>query len=538
MNRKIVLNQIGYICSMPKTAAVVGGADSFQIIDIKYGRTMFSGIPKAPVFDPASCDTVSLIDFSAFNVCGDYYIRAGRKKSPIFTISPEPYSKLLKGLIKSFYFSRCGVALDKRFAGEYSHGRCHDELVPLFENPSLKLDVSGGWHDSGGYGRYSPCTSVSAAHMLYAYKLFPESFSESADIPESGGELPDILSECRIGLEWLLKMQTRDGGVYHKIASITSTPMIMPDDDPTKHCVFPRSHKAAACFCAVCALASGIYKPFDAEFSERLYKASLNAWIWLMNNPAFKPFENPPTIAESLAGDFSDESFDDDIFWAVCELYEATGDESFHGRIRELSARVRLTEFKNRENGGFGAMSYIFGSRPKDEHIEQLIQLQLRIKADNLCALSEKSGYGTAKSPDDYVCGSNMYSMTDSMALIFAYKIFNCREYLTAAYEQLNYILGKNPMGMCYVTGFGSNSASHPHHRLSEAAETEEPVPGLLVCGPNNHSQDDFTQWNIPPEAPPAKCYYDVVHSFSTNESAIYCNSAAIFVVGYFCGLF
>ena len=69
--------------------------------------------------------------------------------------------------------------------------------------------------------------------------------------------------------------------------------------------------------------------------------------------------------------------------------------------------------------------------------------------------------------------------------LILAYKIFKCDEYLQTVCEQLNYILGKNPMDICYVTGFGSKSVMHPHHRPSEADETEEPVPGLLVCGPN-----------------------------------------------------
>lgn len=535
MNKKIALNQLGYISYMPKTAVFIGSADSFQIIDAVSGRTMFSGIPNGPFPDEASRNTVSVIDFSTFNVIGDYYIKAGRRKSPVFTVSSNPYRRLKLGLLKSFYFSRCGVPIEKRYAGDYARGRCHSDFVPLFEKPSEKLDVSGGWHDSGGYGKFSVCTAVTLGHLLYAYKLFPKSFSEKTGIPESDSDMPDILEECKVGLNWLLKMQTRDGGVHHKVSAVSKTPIVMPEDDKSSHMVFPRSHQATACFSAVTSLASRIYKPFDEAFSNRLNEASLNAWIWLINHPQFKPFENPPSVAVNAAGDFADNNINDDLFWAVCELYETTGDKTFHDRILELSGKINLTDFRNRDNGGFGAMSYLFGSRPKDPQIEQAIQVQLRIKADNLYSLSKRSSYGTAKSPYDYIRGSNMYSMTDSMILIFAYKIFGSKEYLSAAYEQLNYILGKNPMNISYITGFGSNCVMHPHHRPSEADDIEEPVPGLLVCGPNKQLEDDnFSQWNIPEEEAPAKCYYDVMYSFSTNESAIYCNSAAVFVTGFF----
>lgn len=532
MNKKIILNQIGYISNQVKTAVYAGTADSFQIIDAKTGNTMFSGLLRTTMYDKASGDTVSLIDFSTFNMRGKYYIKIGLKKSSQFVISDNPYSEIKLALLKGLYYNRCSK-LDSRFAGDYTHKACHTDLVPFFENPSKRIDVSGGWHDSGGYGKFSVCTSVALGHLLYAYKLFPESFREETGIPESGNGTPDILNECRVGLEWLLKMQARDGGVYHKVVSASSTEIIMPEDDHTEQYVFAKSHQASACGCAVFSLASRIYKDWDAEFSERLNEAAINAWIWLMNNPDYKPFDTPPTIALNAAGDFYDDNFNDELFWAVCELYETTGDDSFHDKIRDLCNIIVGTGFVNREVSGFGAIAYLFGTQPRDKTVELTLHLRIRIKADNLYGLSQKSGYGTAKSIDDYIRGSNMYSMTDSIALILAYKIFGCEEYIATVCEQMNYILGKNPMGVCYVTGFGKVSVKNPHHRQSEADDIEEPVPGLLVCGPSKLVQDDFTQWNIPEEAAPAKCYHDIVNSYTTNEPTIYTNSAAVFVAGY-----
>ncbi|MDE5578222.1 MAG: glycoside hydrolase family 9 protein [Oscillospiraceae bacterium] len=532
MSKKILVNQLGYCRNMCKTAAFIGIADDFRVVDALTGKTVFQSLASEPVSDKASADMISVLDFSALDRCGSYYIRTGIRRSPVFSISENPYGELKKALLKGLYYNRC-APLDRRYAGEYAHGSCHTELVPLFDSSAKRLDVSGGWHDSGGYGKFVVCTCVTLGHLLYAYKLFPESFEDSSDIPESGNGIPDILNECRVGLEWLLKMQARDGGVYHKVSSIKSVPIIMPEDDMTEKFVFPKSHQASTCFCAVTSLASRIFRPFDEDFSNRLNEASLNAWIWLMNNPHYVPFENPPTIAVTAAGDFYDDEPDDEMFWAVCELYETTGDKSFHDRILGLYGHVSVTGFVNRENGGFGALAYLFGDRPKNEFAEQAMRLQLRVRADNLYSLSCRSGYRTAKSEDDYIRGSNMYSMTDSIALILAYKIFGCEEYLRTVCEQLNYILGKNPMDICYVTGFGSRSVMHPHHRISEMADVNEPVPGLLVCGPNNDANDSFTQWNIPADTPPAKSYYDILYSFSTNESAIYCNSAAVFVTGY-----
>ncbi|MDE7303168.1 MAG: glycoside hydrolase family 9 protein [Oscillospiraceae bacterium] len=532
MSKKIVLNQLGYCRNMRKTAALVGYADEFSVVDALTGKTVFEAAASDPVSDKASSDSVSVLDFSAFDRCGNYYIRAGRRRSPVFPISENPYGELKKALLKGLYYNRC-APLERRFAGVHAHGSCHSEPVPLFGSSAKRLDVSGGWHDSGGYGKFTVCTCVTLGHLLYAYKLFPESFGDSSDIPESGNGIPDILNECRVGLEWLLKMQARDGGVYHKVSSIKSVPIIMPEDDMTERFVFPKSHQAATCFCAVTSLASRIFRPFDESFADRLNEASFNAWIWLINNPHYEPFENPPTIAVNAAGDFSDDDPDDEMFWAVCELYETTGEKAFHDRILGLYGHVSVTGFVNRENGGFGALAYLFGDQPKNAFAEQSMKLQLRVRADNLYSLSRKSGYGTAKSGEDYVRGSNMYSMTDSIVLILAYKIFKCDEYIQTVCEQLDYILGKNPMDICYVTGFGSRSVMHPHHRPSEAADVDEPIPGLLVCGPNKDAKDNFTQWNIPADTPPAKCYYDILYSFSTNESAIYCNSAAVFVTGY-----
>ncbi len=101
---------------------------------------------------------------------------------------------------------------------------------------------------------------------------------------------------------------------------------------------------------------------------------------------------------------------------------------------------------------------------------------------------------------------------------------------------QLNYILGTNAHNISFVTGVGSKSVMHPHHRPSWADGILAPVPGLLAGGPNQYLNDDVLKRNFNAETPPALCYIDSVESYASNEIAINWNASLVFVLGYFNG--
>lgn len=504
---------------MPKTAVCAGnsgGADSFEIIGSKR-RTMYAGELGKPLFDEASGEHVSIIDFSTFNVSGKYYIKIGRKLSDPFVISPSPYDNLKASLLKSFYYNRCGK-LEKEIAGEYSHPACH-KTAYLYDDKSKLYDASGGWHDLGGYGKYSVSACAALGHLLYAHQFFPESFGE------------DLLDECRFGLEWLLKMQSRDGGVYHKITPLEESGVTLPESDNANYYIFPKSHKATAGFTAAAALASRIFNKIDPDFSKRLKYGAINGWIWLMNNPDYKPFVNPPEATLVSSVEKMPENYGSYIFWAASELYALTGDPSFGKKSEELCAATDITGTSQTRAGGFGAMAYLFGGGHKSADAERRIKLQLRVSADNLYSLARESGYRISKKASDFVMGSNADILNSAVILILSYMIFGCRDYLEAASEHFNYILGKNPMGICYVTGYG---ATRPHHKRSAAGDVDGPVPGMVVSGPNRLREDEFAKWNIPIGAPAAKCYCDAVTCYSTNETSICFSAPAVFAAGFF----
>src|SRR5439155_1225863 len=132
-----------------------------------------------------------------------------------------------------------------------------------------------GWHDAGDYGKYVVNSGMTTGELLWTYEVFAGRVgSVRLDIPESGGSVPDLLSEVRWNLDWMLKMQDRDGGVWHKLTSERFGGFVMPerDDGGPRYVIGTgsgpyKSSCATGDFAAVMAAAARIFRPFDADFA-------------------------------------------------------------------------------------------------------------------------------------------------------------------------------------------------------------------------------------------------------------------------------
>ena len=99
--------------------------------------------------------------------------------------------------------------------------------------------------------------------------------------------------------------------------------------------------------------------------------------------------------------------------------------------------------------------------------------------------------------------------------MIFLQDYFNNGDLksLEAAKANLDYLLGRNPLEYCFVTGFGTKSPQSPHHRPSISDGINKPVPGMLVGGPNRSPASGEGNCNYKFEAS-AMRYTDQVCSF------------------------
>ncbi len=78
----------------------------------------------------------------------------------------------------------------------------------------------------------------------------------------------------------------------------------------------------------------------------------------------------------------------------------------------------------------------------------------------------------------------------------------------------MNYLMGCNPIGICYFTGYGTVSTEHPHHRPSIAKE--QCMKRMLVGGVHLYLEDSAAQGDCS-GLQTGKCYVDNQESYSTN---------------------
>ncbi|MBQ9120190.1 MAG: glycoside hydrolase family 9 protein [Lachnospiraceae bacterium] len=544
----IHINQIGYLPNETKVAILTEPSDVFELIYSDNHQVVFQGTPVAfseAATDAASGDSVWLADFSELTTSGSYCIRTANEVSASFAIGEQIYKSLKNDLIKSYYYQRCGCALLPQHAGRFSHGCCHTALATLVGESHATLELSGGWHDAGDYGRYTTAAATALAHLLYAFELFPERFQEALNIPESGNGVPDLLNECRYELEWLLKMQLPDGSVFHKVSTWRHAAFVMPEEDTAPLYAYAVSSMAVGDFAAVCALAARIYAAYDTDFSMRLTAAAIQAYRFLQAHPDFIPFRNPEG---SGTGEYGDRSDRDERFWAAAELFRLTGEQCYWEDFVQLYAEdFSKTHLGYASTGGFGTLSLLTHPNfrfvsdcslsthmtTEQQNIAAALFRSWCDEADNYVTFARESGYQVAMTSKDFHWGSNMTVMNRGITLIVAYLLTKNPCYRTAACNQLHYLLGRNATGYSYVTGHGTKYIRHPHMRTIFADGIDEPIPGFVSGGPNARPCDPAAPL-IPADTPPMKSFADVYEAYSLNEVTIYWNSPAVFVAAFF----
>lgn len=538
----IYCNQVGYLPQRSKKAVMTAG-NGFKLIKktVAGEETVLEGNGEKREPDAASGDSVVTIDFSRVTDEGVYYIQSDAgEKSHSFRIGQNVYRSLQRDLTKALYYQRCGCSLDEEYAGEYMHPCCHMGDALLWEDRSVVREVKGGWHDAGDYGRYISPAAVAVGHLLYAYLLFPESFNEPLGIPESGNGVPDVLNECRYELEWMLKMQDAEGGAYHKLTSERHADFIMPQEDKAQFYLFPVSSMATADYAAVMALASRVYRAYDASFADGLFQAAQRAYGWLEKHPEYVGFRNPESCN---TGEYDDVCDWDERLWAAAEMFVTTGEQKYQDDMAALLKKdMTLTDFGWTDVSGFAALAvWTDAARRTDKEIMSVLQNAVLTEADRLVQAAEQSGYGVAMEADDYVWGSNMVVLNRGMLLVLAALYAKesgnheaLETYEETALAQIHYLLGRNAVDYSYVTGYGEHAYAHPHNRPTECDGIDLPMPGWVSGGPFKTPCDEVGVQRIAAGTPPMKCYVDHAACYSLNEITIYWNSPAVFVTAYF----
>jgi endoglucanase len=539
----VMVNQVGYCTKAQKIFYTTTPADTFFVVDHSSGLKVFSGTIKlSKNTDPASGQTIYTGDFSSFIQQGQFYIvTTAPDTSVLFTISDTVFQNVFRKSLKGFYFQRCGTALTPEFAGVYAHRACH-LADGVFHNSSDTIGTrvtTGGWHDAGDYGKYVVNAGVTVGTLLMAYELFPTKFScDNIGIPESGNGIPDILDEVHYELQWLLTMQRWDGGVYNKLTREHFEGFVMPEADTTApRFLYQITTPATGDFAAMCARAARIYKPFNPQFADSCLAAARLAWNYLLAHPFLLPsggYTNPPGTNTGAYGE-SDDS--DERLWAAAELFSTTGEKHYHSYYTASYSSVALIS-KTMSWPDVRTLAHLTYLYTKQPSTNKTIQMELRNSllgfASTISKIITNEGWNISLKYDEYGWGGTSEVLNRAILLILASRETNNKTFRNNALFQLNYILGANINNISFVTGIGTLRPMHVHHRPSGADGIVEPVPGLLVGGPDQNREDAVLQKRYAVTSPHAICYADDEKSYASNEICINWNAPLVFVAGYF----
>lgn len=546
----IHLNQIGFYPDAPKFAVLVGEASgSFYLIDADSKKKVYTGELCSARVNSISKKITHLADFSSFKKTGKFVVSIHNiGYSYTFEIKNSVHREVAKAALKGFYYQRASTDLPEKFAGKWHRlaGHPDDKVLIHASAASVQrpegtvISSTRGWYDAGDYNKYIVNSGITMGTLFSLYEDFPDYCKNlTINIPESSNKIPDVLNEVLWNLRWMLTMQDpNDGGVYHKLTNASFDKMEMPDKATAPRYVVQKNTIATLDFAAVTAQAARIFKNFEHELpglTDSCLKASEKAWQWANENP--KVVYNQNEMNKHLepkitTGGYEDRNDSDEWIWAATELYISTKNDKYFKAINLFPEiawqipswnQVRMLAYYSLIRHEKNLSAIAKNELPK-------LKKQLLNFNDSLLLNTGKQAFNTVmgKSEKDFIWGSSSLAANQGIALIQAYKMSSDKKYFHAALGNLDYLLGRNATGYSFLTGFGSKTPMHIHHRPSESDGIIEPVPGLLSGGTNAGRQDKCTSYkNIIAD----ESYSDDVCSYSTNEIAINWNAPMVYLV-------
>lgn len=451
--------------------------DRFQLFE---GRTVFKD-PKVTDISDALGASPGLrtlqIDFSEFTTEGTYELRVENHpdvSAQAIEVNDYVYWDLLKPVVKTFYFQRSGQKLqDPR--NQFYYYDCYTDDNLAIQNPLTvsTWDAGGGWYGDGGFNKKVTENSLAAARLMGLYESNPKAFQFfKLDYPfgETGvGSVPDVMLEMKIGLNWLMGMQRRDGSVFGGVSGSAIRCDDRDDfDEYQDRNVLDVNAKDTAAATAVLAMSGRVFKEKDLGYSVKSLLAAEKGWEYL----------------EPISPAKADMPF---RLWAAAELYITTQNPKYHDFFVKNYKQAALGLYSASNPMFQASLDYALYAKTRNDKIASDIRTHLVEAADVLMArVSERPLQGGLESFPD---ASNYLLVEHANLLLAAYQLTHEVSYRTAAADTLGYLFGLNPLGKTYVTGVGTD----PVKSLSIQRFSVDTLPGFLIAGPNETADDGIT---------------------------------------------
>jgi hypothetical protein len=489
---RVHVNQVGFDPAWPKTAVV----ETNFLPSEMTGELEIRTIGGEPVLHlPLSCagrmhdgdadDWGSYFwraDFSTLSQPGRYVAVARfgdvDGKSYPFPVAPDVLLETTGALGVDFFFvQRCG------FAVPGWHAACHMDDANLPDG--AHIDATGGWHSAGDYNKlmYENGDGGVMFSMLMAYRSAPDYF---ARFHSRGSDLPDILDEAAWGAAFVAKMQIpENGGLRNNLQQgpgRTWMKWVAPEagtdnivgtaDDPVINPGEGSSPLAIGGWARLSEILTAQGQPNDyLARAKRLWDHATaggpgNSLLLL------SALEMHAVTKEAAYLDYA----------------RQTAEILLAGQNASGVRRGAFGAYGETEAGALAAFALAHPEEPVSRRIPAALRDYLTFvlrSADNPFGLSKQS----VGDPDYFfeptsTLGHNFELLRHAWAAQLIYRLTGERRALVYAADQIDWVLGRNPIDLCMFEGAGSFNPPRYHHRYTAIPGRERgAVPGAIPNG-------------------------------------------------------
>jgi hypothetical protein len=469
----------------------IDGTVAWELIDTLRGMTLAKGVLEAIGKDLWGRWSW-VADFTDCQREGNYLLRVHLPKrileSAPIRINNDVYRDLARIVAKYSYLQRCGMDIPGY------HKACHTNDA-LIRNTTQGddygevieyRDLTGSWHDAGDYNKWFHYFG----YVLETLALMHVRLPESAQRHTYGGDVPDILSEVFWGADFFLKAQNHDGsflpaicGWYPEDDASTGGKKNSPwaifwepphEDSGSPEIMHPRSRGITyedalpsptlvldyATSLAMSALAAA---GTDDVRAMTYSNAALRSVEWILAEESDLA-EHPYFVT----------------LWDA--LYRVTGQTQYRDKA---SALVPIILGKQLDDGSFGptgglkhpfhqicALMELVIDEPDHPVRERITNAAVRYTEWLESYLMQDAPYGLLLQPiadeDPGVLnvrtfGRNAYIGNAAYVYALTGRLTGDRSLLARAEDQLAWLLGVNPHGVCQVVDAGRVHAGRYH---------------------------------------------------------------------------
>jgi endoglucanase len=517
-------NQVGFTPNDFKSAIILSAieleGESFHVVNSINKKVVFHNAIGRSKGEFGKFKYSYEIDFSKVKKKGSYKIVVQANRSFKFEIGNSIYSPVVKELMRFFPVQRCG------YTNPSEHEICHiadaTSIIDGEEVIDETLDVTGGWHDAGDYVKFLNTTALTTYTLLFAYDFDNEKFG--FDYNEN--DIPDILEEAKIGLDWLLRAQTDDNRLITQVQNLQDHEVgwRLPENDTLQYnrpAYIGIGKNLIGIYSATLALASRIWeeKLNHHEFAEECLAVA---------QKYYRIKDDVADIDSSGSGQYFDKSFEGKLALGAIELYETTKRSDYLKDATMLGIEAGAEYWWS--YGNISSFAH-FRLAKYDKYFVKLIKQSLLQFSLN----RRKKLFGETVILG---WGSNVTQMGTAIQAILYSRIAKDHHFDTLQIAVRDYLLGKNQWGISFVSNIGSHYSEQLHHQISHIKNII--LPGGFAAGPISKSSSK--SYNLPYERKDRYAKYQTEFAYYrddrmdyvTNEPTIIGNSMAIFLFGCF----